>query len=80
MMDSPFLSFGRMRHCKTKFGFGEKPTNFFFFFFFFLLFLFFFFIFLAERTYNAPNTTSKQRNQFSEQNEKIFENSSGFLI
>ena len=76
MMDSPFLSFGRMRHCKTKFGFGKKPTNFFF---FFTLFIFFF-IFLAERTYNAPNTTSKQRNQFSEQNEKIFENSSGFLI
>ena len=76
MMDSPF---GRIRHCKNKFGFGEKPTNFFFF-FFFLLFLFFFLIFLAERTYNAPNTTSKQRNQFSEQNEKIFENSSGFLI
>ena len=77
MMDSPFLSFGRIRHCKTKFGFGEKPTNFFF--FFVNIFIFFFF-FLAERTYNAPNTTSKQRNQFSEQNEKIFENSSGFLI
>ena len=27
MMDSPFLSFGRIRHCKTKFGFGEKDQK-----------------------------------------------------
>ena len=62
MMDSPFLSFGRMRHCKTKFGFGEKPTNFFFFFFFFSLFIFFFFFWLKERITHLIQQVNSETN------------------